>query len=139
MLCHQTGWVLTALLLIDDFRVQVLLCSNIDRICPMARVGFRPLGQTATQFMIPRQRNTLNGSSSLDKRSVVAVSRLSARKRYACSKPAGPMNLSGFHQNEGQLVLQQAHRMHPYGPSSLAGSSGDCNLSIAGAVVSFCR
>ncbi len=28
------------------------------------------------------------------------------------SSPAGPTNLSGFHQNEGQEVEQQAHRMH---------------------------
>jgi ERCC4-type nuclease len=30
----------------------------------------------------------------------------------SASRPAGPTNLSGFHQNDGQEVEQQAHRMH---------------------------
>ena len=34
-------------------------------------------------------------------RSVVARSRLSKMKRYAWIRPAGPTNLSGFHQYEG--------------------------------------
>ena len=75
---------------------------------PIARVGFRPFGHTFTQFWMPWQRNTLNGSSSFAKRSSVAVSRLSARKRYDCNRPAGPIKRSGFHQNDGQLVEQQA-------------------------------
>ena len=85
---------------------------SILRMWPIARVGFKPLGQTATQFMMPRHLNTLKGSSNPASLSAAAVSRLSARNRYACSKPAGPINLSGFHQNEGQLVLQQAHKIH---------------------------
>ena len=40
-------------------------------------------------------------------------------------QPAGPTNRSGFHQKEGQLVEQQAQRMHSYNPSSWARSSGD--------------
>ncbi len=60
---------------------QVVRCISIVRICPIARVGLSPFGQTLTQFMIPRQRNTLKGSSRLSRRSAVAVSRLSARKR----------------------------------------------------------
>ena len=55
--------------------------SSMPRILPIAFVGLRPFGHTDTQFMMPRQRNTLNGSSSFASRSSVAVSRLSARKR----------------------------------------------------------
>ena len=62
---------------------QVPCCSSIDRILPIARVGLSPFGHTLTQFMMPRQRKTLNGSSSSARRSAVAVSRLSARNRYA--------------------------------------------------------
>src|SRR5690554_7660482 len=72
-----------------------------------------------TQFIIPRQRNTLNGSLNPSKRSTVAVSRLSAKKRYACNKPDGPINLSGFHQNEGHALEQHAQRIHSYRPSNL--------------------
>lgn len=54
---------------------------SMDRMCPIARVGLSPFGQTLTQFMMPWQRNRLNGSSSRDSRSSVASSRLSARKR----------------------------------------------------------
>ncbi len=61
--------------------IYTLRDNNMLRICPIARVGFNPLGHTLTQFMIPRQRNTLNGSSRSAKRSSVAVSRLSAKKR----------------------------------------------------------
>jgi hypothetical protein len=78
----------------------------------MARVGFSPFGHTDTQFMMPRQRKTLNGSSSDSRRSAVAESRVSERNRYAWSSPAGPMNLSGFHQKNGQEVEQQAQRIH---------------------------
>ena len=38
--------------------------------------------------------------NSLDNLSVFLSSRLSAKKRRACNKPAGPINLSGFHQKE---------------------------------------
>jgi hypothetical protein len=34
-------------------------------------------------------------------------------------------NLSGFHQKEGQLVEQHAHKIHSYSPSNLSLSSGD--------------
>src|ERR1035438_2426817 len=37
-------------------------------ILPMARVGFRPFGQTSTQFMIVWQRNRRYGSSRLSRR-----------------------------------------------------------------------
>ncbi|CSB20634.1 Uncharacterised protein [Vibrio cholerae] len=53
----------------------------MDLICPMAFVGFNPFGQTLTQFMMPWQRKTLNASSRFDKRSSVAVSRLSINQR----------------------------------------------------------
>ena len=56
-------------------------CISMVRILPIARVGLRPLGQTLTQFMMPRQRKTLNGSSKLASRSSVSVSRESAKKR----------------------------------------------------------
>ena len=61
--------------------LQMPCCNSIVRILPIARVGFSPLGQTLTQFMMPRQRKTLNGSSSAASRSALAVSRLSARNR----------------------------------------------------------
>src|SRR6185369_656297 len=77
---------------------------------PMAWVGLRCFGQTSTQFMMVWQRNRRYGSSRLSRRSLVAWSRVSAMKRYACSRPAGPTNLSGFHQKDGHAVVQQAHR-----------------------------
>ena len=60
----------------------------------------------------------------------MAVSLESAKNLYACSSPAGPINLSGFHQNDGHDVEQQAHKMHSYRPSILSRSSIDLN-SIA--------
>src|SRR5690606_19618513 len=98
----------------------------------MAFVGFSPLGQTLTQFMMPWQRKTLNASSRLDRRSSVAVSRLSINQRYAAKRPAGPINLSGFHQKDGQDVVQHAHMIHSYKPSRCARSSGDCRFSREG-------
>ena len=47
-------------------------------MCPIARVGLSPFGQTETQFMIPLQRKTLKGSSKSESLSSVAVSLLSA-------------------------------------------------------------
>lgn len=55
--------------------------SSILLICPIARVGLSPFGQTLTQFIIPRQRNKLNGSSRRARRACVSLSRLSAIKR----------------------------------------------------------
>src|SRR5205085_6056397 len=98
--------------------VQIARLTSISRIFPIARVGFRFLGQTSTQFMIVWQRNSRYGSSRLSSRSLVARSRESAMKRYAASSPAGPTNLSGFHQKEGHAVEQHAQRMHSYKPSS---------------------
>src|SRR5688572_15804336 len=86
--------------------------TMISLILPIARVGLSPFGQTSTQFMIVWQRNRRYGSSRLSSRSAVSWSRVSAMKRYACRRPAGPTNLSGFHQNDGHAVVQQAHRMH---------------------------
>jgi hypothetical protein len=60
---------------------QIARSSSMSRIWPMARVGFSPFGHTLTQFMMPRQRNSENGSSRRLSRSSRAVSRLSARKR----------------------------------------------------------
>src|SRR5690554_4356958 len=100
-------------------------------------MGLSPFGQYAVQLPIPLQRNTLNGSSSFAKRSVVAVSRESSKNRWACSSPAGPTYFSGFHHQEGQADEQQAHRMHSYKPSSFARSSGLWSRSIAGRGWSF--
>ncbi len=36
---------------------------------------------------------------------------------HTCISTAGPRYLSPFHQQLGQLVLQQAHRIHSYSPS----------------------
>src|SRR5574343_1305881 len=106
-------------------------------ILPIAFVGFRPFGQTSTQFMMVWQRNRRYGSSRLSRRSLVAGSRVSAMKRYAASRPAGPTNLSGFHQNDGQEVEQLAQRMHSYRPSSSRRSCGDCRRSFSGGGVSL--
>src|SRR5690625_857670 len=111
----------------------------MSRILPIARVGLSPLGHTATQFMMPLQRNTLNGSCSSARRSRVAVSRESTRKRYDCNKPAGPTNLSGFHQNEGQDVEQQAHKIHSYRPFNSSRSMGDCRRSRSGGGVALIK
>src|SRR5919106_5326410 len=91
---------------------QTARLTMISLILPIARVGLRPFGHTSTQFMIVWQRKRRYGSSRLSSRSEVAWSRVSAMKRYACSRPAGPTNLSGFHQNDGHAVEQHAHRMH---------------------------
>src|SRR5471030_2775265 len=96
------------------FRTQAPRCSSIDLIWPMALVGFNPFGHTLTQFIMLWQRNTLKASSRSSRRDSVSVSRLSIKKRYAASKPAGRTNLSGFHQNEGHDVEQQAQRIHSY-------------------------
>ena len=55
------------------------------------------------------------------------------------SKPLGPIKRSGFHENDGQAVEQQAHRMHSYKTSSVARSSGECRRQITGAGVSFSK
>ena len=62
-------------------RAQTARITIISLILPMALVGFRPLGQTSTQFMMVWQRNRRYGSSRLSRRSLVASSRLSAMKR----------------------------------------------------------
>src|SRR6185295_16423497 len=98
----------------------------------MAFVGLSSFGQTSVQFMMLWQRNSLYGSSRSSRRSPVAWSRESAMKRYDCSSAAGPRNLSGFHQNDGHEVEQQAHRMHSYRPFSFSRSSGDCRRSFSG-------
>src|SRR5258706_933629 len=98
----------------------------------MACVGLRCFGQTSTQFMMVWQRNNRYGSSRLSRRSLVVWSRESAMKRYACNSPARPTNLSGFHQNDGQAVEQQAQRMHSYRPLRCSRSCGDCNRSRSG-------
>src|ERR1700750_3411723 len=110
-----------------------------SRILPMARVGLRPFRQTSPQFMIVWARNNRDGVSRVYIRSLVAWSRESAMNRYAASRPAGPTNLSGFHQNDGHAVEQQAHRMHSYSPSSSSRSSGDCRRSFSGGGVSLIR
>src|ERR1019366_4035738 len=53
-------------------------------------------------------------------------------KRYACNNPAGPTNLSGFHQNDGHAVVQQPHKMHSDKPFRCARCSGDCRRSVSG-------
>src|SRR5690606_10194583 len=47
----------------------------------IARFGLSPFGQTSTQFMIERQRNSRYGSFRSSSRSLVASSRLSTMKR----------------------------------------------------------
>ena len=109
--------------------------TSSSLILPIALFGLRPLGHTSTQFIIEWQRNKRYGSSRLSKRSAVASSRLSAIKRYACNKPAGPTNLSGFHQNDGHEVEQHAHNMHSYKPSNSSRSAGICRRSFSGGMV----
>src|SRR2546428_6261266 len=99
------------LLSLDAVHHTARLTSN-SLMWLIAFVGFRFFGQTSTQFMMVWQRNKRYGSFRLSSRSAVAWSRVSAMKRYACKRPAGPTTLSGFHQNDGHEVEQQAHRMH---------------------------
>src|SRR5207245_6882442 len=61
----------------------------------IALVGLSPFGQTSTQFMMVWQRNRRYGSSRWSRRSLVAWSRVSAMKRAACRRPAGPRKLYG--------------------------------------------
>src|SRR5699024_12373028 len=82
--------------------------KSIWRTLPIARAGFNPLGQTLTQFMMPRQRNSEKGSVIAFKRSSVAVPRLSAQQRSDCNKAAGPRHARGVHQKAGQLGEQAA-------------------------------
>lgn len=44
-------------------------------------------------------------------------------------RTAGPRYLSAFHQYDGHDVLQQAHRMHSYIPSSFLRSWMDCGAA----------
>src|SRR6185312_7161476 len=104
----------------------VLLTSK-SLIFSIASVGLRFFGHTSTHFMIVWQRKSRYGSSRLSSRSLRSRSRLSAMNRYAQSNPAGPTNLSGFHQYDGHAVEQHAHRMHSYRPSSSSRSPGDCS------------
>lgn len=69
--------------LLFAFCAQVEWRSSMRLIWPIARMGFKPFGQTETQLPMLRQRKTLNGSCSFSSRSLVAVSRLSLRNRYA--------------------------------------------------------
>lgn len=93
--------------------------------------GFKCLGHTTVQFIIVRQRKTLNGSCKSAKRLSVAVSRLSLRNRLAHHKPAGPTNFSGFHQDEGQKLVQQAHKIHSYKvPNRSLGCSGKLKIAL---------
>src|SRR6185437_11896590 len=105
----------------------------------IANVGLRFFGHTSTQFMIVWQRKSRYGSSRLSSRWLRSRSRLSAMNRYAQSNPAGPTNLSGFHQYDGHAVEQHAHRMHSYRPSSSSRSPGDCSRSRSGAGASLTR
>lgn len=60
---------------LDLARVEIIHtdCSSIrSLIWPIALVGFKPLGQTSTQFMMLWQRNSLYGPSSASRRSSVA-------------------------------------------------------------------
>lgn len=54
------------------FDLHTARCTIMSLILPIARVGFSPLGQTSTQFMIEWQRNSRYGSSRLSRRSLVA-------------------------------------------------------------------
>ena len=51
---------------------QTARCTRRSLMLPIARVGFNPLGQTSTQFMIEWQRNKRYGSSRLSSRALVA-------------------------------------------------------------------
>lgn len=92
-------------------------------ISAIARPGFRPLGHVREQFMMVWQRYRLMLLLSASWRSAFFSSRESAIQRYDCSSTAGPRYSSWFHQYDGQDVLQQAHRMHSYSPSSFLRSA----------------
>ena len=69
----------------------------------------------------------------------VLLTRESAIHLYACISVAGPKYSSWFHQYDGQLVEQHAHRIHSYRPSSFLRSSGDCKNSPFSGGLSFWR
>lgn len=50
---------------------------------------------------------------------------------FTCMRTAGPRYLSAFHQYDGHEVLQQAHRMHSYMPSSFLRSWIDCQRGVS--------
>ena len=99
-------------------------------ISAIARAGLRPLGQVRLQFRMVWQRYRLMLLLSASLRSSVRWSRESAIQRYDCISTAGPKYSSLFHQYEGHEVLQQAHRMHSYKPSSLRRSALDWRFSL---------
>lgn len=96
----------------SGFKFYTFFFNSADLILPIASVGLRPLGHTETQFIIVLHLNRLNGSFKSSSLCSVAVSLESAINLYACNKPEGPINLSGFHQKDGHDVVQHAHRIH---------------------------
>ena len=102
-------------------------CGGSECTRALVIPGLRFLGQTFVQFMIVWQRKSFIGSSTALRRSAVddAASRESTTQRYICISTAGPRYLSPFHQYDGHDVLQHAHRMHSYMPSSRARFSFD--------------
>ena len=71
-------------------RTQTAFFSIRALMCPIALVGLSPFGHTSTQFMMCGSGTVCNGPSSASRRSSVAWSRESARKRQAVSSACGP-------------------------------------------------
>lgn len=99
-------------------------------ISAIASAGFRPLGQVLLQLRMVWHLYRLMLLFRASLRSAVLWSLESAIQRYDCSKTAGPRYSSLFHQYEGHEVLQQAHKMHSYSPSSLRRSAFDWRYSL---------
>ena len=70
-----------------------------------------PRGQASVQLNVVRQRHTPSTSLRMSSRSAAPSSRLSKMKRCALTIAAGPKYEPSL-QYTGQLVVQQAHRMH---------------------------
>ncbi|CAB3800674.1 hypothetical protein [Pararobbsia alpina] len=61
-----------------------------------ARAGFNPFGQTSTQLMMVRQRNSLYSFESVQTLSGRLVALIN-NEAVCVKRPAEPKNLSGFH------------------------------------------
>lgn len=98
-------------------------------ISAIAKAGLRPLGHVRLQLRMVWQRYRLMLLFKASLRWAAFSSRESAIQRYDCISTAGPRYSSEFHQYEGHEVLQHAHRMHSYRPSSLLRSALDWRFS----------
>src|ERR1700722_19241906 len=97
-----------------------------------------PRGQASVQLNVVRQRHTPSTSLRMSRRSAAASSRESKMNRCALTIAAGPKYEPSL-QYTGQLVVQQAHRMHLVVSSKRARSVCDWMRSRVGALPEVIR